>query len=920
MTEKTEKLLIFCGNIFLILIIIAVVIFIRNSKTVFKPQAQIVTNKKNYIINSDFSQTANNNLPFNWQIQKGQNNTKPDQIKTIASAIGGLPKKQLLYISTSDRLSGLYQSLPKKIAYPIKLTSRIYVVKGTVRLSLTDIKGREIYAGETSSDKKWQDISTIIRSNMISIDDGKITLDKVIIQSEDKESAWYVDNIQLSSYQVKRPAQSATGTYKTTGVGLDTTGAYHPRVMLIALNPVENNENLAEYFRLTGGRSALTTENEFTNININDFREFTHNRIQYENVPNAKLTITSFPPYTNGFAYDFSKYRKCLSGDPGKVCEDQKWKFDHIKWVKDNRICEIAEQNNIDDVWLIGSPYLTTWETFLIGPDRGFDNNEPFYKINACQKRHIVRIGMYGSIGSGHLAHMTGHVIERIMEYYVGDHWSETDYNRYWEDFSFFQIVYHDLPTEILPQTFCGNIHWPSNGRRHYDASNIVYKDFSCIDWRNFPNLKGEVEDTNCTKWGCTNIGWEKYWLSTLPDYWWSFLVTPEETVRYVNSGAPIPPNVNSGEVCGRVIDANGQPLSNINIGVINNNFGYSEVVKTDVSGYYKTTKTFEQDIDYAVRPTPPSGYTAATTTTASVWDYCRSTGFYPQNPYPTGVLWGDTPINSSSYECQKFKRYDCANEDSSPGNICRCNFQIRTNTILTPTPTPTPTQFPLPTKQPTPICTTSSFKSTCNYNSNNWCSLNTQNCNTGLIDIPLTPVICQGNKTFTNNGTYCQTWDNKKSFTGSVSGCTIDNTCPTPTPYNKTFHIIGNTQCMNGKTPTTSGRTRLMYTIWPYGPLPLSEYPLYDGAFRINPTVNHTLDTTLSHWFSNLYIGMEIDECANPPTCDIKKTLKSLTKPTGVSEGPAFQSRRNYVNFKKEDLPQGNVNITFEAPEEWCQ
>jgi len=141
-----------------------------------------------------------------------------------------------------------------------------------------------------------------------------------------------------------------------------------------------------------------------------------------------------------------------------------------------------------------------------------------------------------------------------------------------------------------------------------------------------------------------------------------------------------------------------------------------------------------------------------------------------------------------------------------------------------------------------------------------------------------------------------------------------------TPTPYNKSFHIVANTQCKNGKTPVSTAKTRLMYTIWPYGPLPISSYPLYDGAFRINPTVNHTLDAILSHWFSNLYIGMEIDECANPPTCDIKKSLTSLTKPTGTIEGPAFQSRRNYVNFKKEDLPAGSITITFEAPEEWCR
>lgn len=441
-----------------------------------------------------------------------------------------------IFVSTAEEGVGLVQMLPEKLEVPLILKAKFLVVSGRVHFSLVDDRGREIYAGEVKAENKWQELSAEILSGRFAEEEFK--LKEIRIYAADQNTSWYINNVSLNNFDQQREQTSLSGTFAPI------PPPYNLRVMLIALNPMENGENLVDHFQLGGSMSASAIEDTLTRNIISDFQQLSHNTINYQVV--KKINISTFPQYLNGFTYDFAKYSQCLAGDPGGVCERQKFFFDHIRWVRDNRICEIADSERIDAIWLIDPAYLTTWENFMIGPNGGFNVNGGFYTIPECKKHYIINTANYVMEPNNlRISHVFGHAVEWTMQYYVSSEWSIHDKNRFLDSFTQFDFL-RSQPSGAdvgpFPQTFCGNIHWPANGRRRYDYGNYTYKAFSCSDWKNFPFLKAETESINCEKWGCSGGSkWETYWLSNLPDYWWSFLLLPDETIRYRRAGAPIP-------------------------------------------------------------------------------------------------------------------------------------------------------------------------------------------------------------------------------------------------------------------------------------------------------------------------------------------------------------------------------------------
>lgn len=317
---------------------------------------------------------------------------------------------------------------------------------------------------------------------------------------------------------------------------------FNLRTMVVGMNPVENGKDLVSEMWGYWGKSAEQIEDEIVNMTINDIKSLSNNTINYEIV--KKIRSDQFPPYTNGFQYNFDTYRPCVqeAGNPTGICETQKKLFDHIKWVTDNRICEIAEENNIDEIWAIFPTFLTTWENFMIGPDKGFYINGSDYILPQCKKHIIFTTGNYHEIKP--LTHVYGHRIESTMSYEITDYWKTEDKNKYWFNF-----------WDRNATAYCGSVHFPSNTSIAYDYSNTAFKDSSCLDWKNFPNFQGLKENINCNAWGCNDAGWEKFWMGSLPrssgeismisnsniafslkKNWWYYLLYPENTIALIKT------------------------------------------------------------------------------------------------------------------------------------------------------------------------------------------------------------------------------------------------------------------------------------------------------------------------------------------------------------------------------------------------
>lgn len=323
---------------------------------------------------------------------------------------------------------------------------------------------------------------------------------------------------------------------------------YNPRVLFVTLNPVENGQNLVEYYYsgLLQGMTVTQWEDYWANRFIDGFKRLSGNTINYQVV--KKLNITTFPRFSNGYVYDFAKYRACAEGR--SECEAQKAYFDNVVWAQDNRICELANENNVDEIWWMTIHGLGNYESFMIGPNEGFWINGRSYTVPACQKHYAVVVPNYTA--TGFWLHAWGHKLESNMDY-LTQNWKDSDKQAYWTNFS--AVERYGLPDGTYERIYCGNVEFASNAVAHYDDANRTYKNSSCIDWKNFPNFTGATQYINCEAWGCNDWSWQEFWFGSLPradgtvtltgkngqimnfkKNWWYYLLYPENSIVFVRN------------------------------------------------------------------------------------------------------------------------------------------------------------------------------------------------------------------------------------------------------------------------------------------------------------------------------------------------------------------------------------------------
>jgi len=315
------------------------------------------------------------------------------------------------------------------------------------------------------------------------------------------------------------------------------------RILTIGFNPRENGTSFADtYFSEQMGMDSKELEQRVaygTTLSLSKITGYQFNVVK-------SISVDTPYTYDDGFAYSLDSYKKCVYGGPyfePQPCENRKYLFNYEKWIAENKICEIADENDIDEIWMLSLPYVMTWENFMIGPTKGFDVNGFTYVTPACKKHYIVLNGTYER--PENLMHDIGHRVEATMNF-LTQNWKAEDRKKYWEDFSS-PIQYKDPKA---PNGSCGNTHFPFNADSSYDYANETVSQNSCSDWKNFPDLKGTTAENSCRDWGCSDSGWQEFWLSnipksegevemstskgkkfTFPKNWWPLLLSPDAAI-----------------------------------------------------------------------------------------------------------------------------------------------------------------------------------------------------------------------------------------------------------------------------------------------------------------------------------------------------------------------------------------------------
>jgi len=322
-------------------------------------------------------------------------------------------------------------------------------------------------------------------------------------------------------FGVKYPARGryrATVNWQQGTLSIAAAPVPHDlKVLYVGYNPSDGATTLADrYFGgVYGGLSADQVEDATAAAEIAAFNQLSNGRIRYTVV--HKVHDRTFDKYTDGSSYTMDSYAPCTASPAPPSCESRKALFDYPAWIAENELCELADRYGVDEIWSQSPPFLQTWENIMIGPTTGFDVNGPAFAIPACKKHYVVHSPTYQAAPSAFL-HIVGHRVEVTMGFLTSK-WQAADATRHWERFaatsryaSPYGVVLPDLPNP-----YCGNAHFPSNAQLHYDYGNPRQKGSICADCGNFPSYTNGSASLGCSAWGCSENGWEAYWLGSMP-------------------------------------------------------------------------------------------------------------------------------------------------------------------------------------------------------------------------------------------------------------------------------------------------------------------------------------------------------------------------------------------------------------------
>lgn len=186
------------------------------------------------------------------------------------------------------------------------------------------------------------------------------------------------------------------------------------------------------------------------------------------------------------------------------------WEESYKQILQNDNLCDIITTQNIDQLWI--------WAD----PRAGFDEAPgQEYAISSNRFRNLVQPAVIpstpfcgGARGftffefdfsrTADLAlHSYGHYLEGLIA-------NVQSRELFWQRYA------GENSGSFLRSERCGNVHFPPNGRNDYDYSNSSYVKSACESWD--PALTGTKVRMNCTRWGCTQEGYLKWWMQNMPN------------------------------------------------------------------------------------------------------------------------------------------------------------------------------------------------------------------------------------------------------------------------------------------------------------------------------------------------------------------------------------------------------------------
>ncbi|MBI2338339.1 hypothetical protein HYU95_04110, partial [Candidatus Daviesbacteria bacterium] len=261
--------------------------------------------------------------------------------------------------------------------------------------------------------------------------------------------------------------------------------------------------------------------------------------------------INDWPVQMGGVRGSEDRYNTCMkSSNKGIDCAPLVNSLDYAQLWSDTDICSKVSSGQIDEVFLIGFPYVGFDEfAFKIPGDQVPYNTPSDYwvyqgrkkNIPNCNGKTVFAMGFSYERGLAEALESYTHRIESALILTVGrGYWEGCNGN---SDFDKFTCINKEITaTSINKVAGCGRAHFLPNSLRDYDDANSTVVPNICSSFDSYPFTDPIVKNENCEAWGCSGVGRSEWLMRHLPKKegitdngnlknWWKYIADFDNAV-----------------------------------------------------------------------------------------------------------------------------------------------------------------------------------------------------------------------------------------------------------------------------------------------------------------------------------------------------------------------------------------------------
>ena len=291
------------------------------------------------------------------------------------------------------------------------------------------------------------------------------------------------------------------------------------KVVVVIQDPVVDGKRVHETFKTPGYKFEWNDPWQLTKQYEEALEEISHGVIDYQitEIIDTKEYFTCLRQ--SGERLTETRVVELLQEPDWKTIKEEGCWFDYKAFIEHFGFDRKRDAGEIHEVWVWAPPMAGMWESNMSGKDAFWINSVPTEGVNC--KEHLCVMGLNYERDLACALESYGHRLESTMMKVYGwwnyDKKADRKQLHNWELYSAYALKYDKYAPGM---SHVGNVHFPPNGLTDYDWRNETKVMSYADNWKYYPNIRDEnPRQMDCSEWGCSHIGYMKWWFSHIPHF-----------------------------------------------------------------------------------------------------------------------------------------------------------------------------------------------------------------------------------------------------------------------------------------------------------------------------------------------------------------------------------------------------------------